>query len=1035
MSERRLPKRPRPHVLEALSRHHVERVLPAEWICTPVSTDYGLDMRVEIVEDEQVTGPEFSMQLRATDRPNISDDNVIHRCKVSTAQYFLRRPEPVMYVLYDAQGQVAYWLWMQPYLRELNENCPGWRDQKSVQVRIPCENRLTPRSIPAIADHVRTWWVRMIPADGENLRDKELIYLDQLLVKFRYWCDHYTPLAGMAEVRAAVKDGPRLDLPMPFVPTGFEKLVEHGHGERTEVRQERVDDLRIAVAAQQRIILLGNSGSGKTTTLWRLAYDYANAALADAHAALPLLVPLAGYTDDEPFDAYLARHLGPLAPYLETYRALGRLILLLDGLDEMPQDGNAERVGRIQDVLGRYTDEALVITCRTLDNVSRLRGLQKVAVLPLDEMRVRTFLHKYLDKTAGERLFWIIAGGQKVRTLWEVWRQASGSWGAFWDGDKMPEDVYSRTTEAQRKLWARLRKEPPPLLAIGRNPYLLLMLAKVYTNTRGDLPANRAQLLATFVDTLLERERKRHPERWIKAEWQKNALAALAYAMQVEPGRATSVERSWAVTHLCGTMPNCDPERLLYLATSATLLDADNGVVRFYHPLLQEYFAARELRRRVTAGESLDCYWPPDSWWKASGLEETVILLAGMEPDASKLLEGLAHVNPALAARCLVEGSAWASEATRRDITATLMATMIDGRQPPIARTQAGDALARIGDNRPGVGVCSSGLPDILWCYVPSGPPATCRAESDEAPQHYHKSMIEGYFISRYLITNAQFNAFVKAGGYQERRYWAEAVRAGIWHEGKIKIPYEDRHREGAYDYGEPFNLPNHPVVGVTWYEAVAFCRWLQEQLQIGACGLQVCRGGETEIQRLEGGILTVRLPSEVEWERAVQGTDRHRYPWGEKPDPDKANCQETGIGSTSTVGCFPGGASLYGVDDLIGNVWEWTHSLWKGSSARPKPRTGHLWGGARTLVLGLQRCVANAQVSIASLVRYLCGTRDGHVDLQTDGPRVLCGGAFLCEARFVRCAVRGWAGPSASSMSLGFRVLASSACVSEDTR
>ena len=71
-------------------------------------------------------------------------------------------------------------------------------------------------------------------------------------------------------------------------------------------------------------------------TLWRLTYDYANAAREDGRAPLPVFVRLGSYTDTGPFDAYLARYLGPLASYLDTCRASGRLILLLGGLNEMP---------------------------------------------------------------------------------------------------------------------------------------------------------------------------------------------------------------------------------------------------------------------------------------------------------------------------------------------------------------------------------------------------------------------------------------------------------------------------------------------------------------------------------------------------------------------------------------------------------------------------------------------------------------------------------------------------------------------------
>jgi formylglycine-generating enzyme required for sulfatase activity len=118
--------------------------------------------------------------------------------------------------------------------------------------------------------------------------------------------------------------------------------------------------------------------------------------------------------------------------------------------------------------------------------------------------------------------------------------------------------------------------------------------------------------------------------------------------------------------------------------------------------------------------------------------------------------------------------------------------------------------------------------------------------------------------------------------------------------------------------------LPNHPVVGVTWYEALAYCRWLTEQLQIW-------EGTPKPLAALlRAGVgWTVRLPTEAEWEKAARGMDGRISPWGNMPDSNRANYDNTGIGGTSAVGCFSGGASPYGVLDLSGNVWEWTQSLW----------------------------------------------------------------------------------------------------------
>ncbi len=752
---------------------------------------------------------------------------------------------------------------------------------------------------------------------SENIRYKELAYLDGLLKRYRHWEDHYTPLAGIAEVRAAVEDGPRLDLPMPFIPREFEKLVEHGYGPRIEIRREPVDDLRAAVREHQRVILLGAPGSGKTTTLWRMVHDYATAARGDAQMPLPVFVPLSGYTDDEPFEVYLGRHLGPLAPYVDTYRASGRLILLLDGLNEMPQAGYAERVRRIQEALDRCADrnEIAVVTCRPLDYVVKLKRLQKVEVAPLDMERIRAFLCNYLGDATGERLFWCMAG-DKVRELWETWWRDGGTWEAFWTTDEMPDSPgwkYSR-----KRRWQRLREELPPLLAMGRTPYLLLMTAQVYAGAGGRLPRNRAQMFRAFVDTLLGREKERHPQGWIDIKHQKEALSALAYALQAERGRGTTVEREWAAEQLCRAVPRCDPERILYLMTSATLLDADEVTVRFYHQLLQEYFAAREMGKRVEAGESLTRYWSPDRWWEPSGWEETTILMTGMAEDATRFLERLIQVNPVVAARCLIEGNPEADDRVEQSIASVLIEAMTGSTAPAEARTHTGRALAKLGDPRPGVGLRDDGLPDIVWCKVPAGPFTMGSTDKDEQawewekPQHTY-AVEQPYAISRYPVTNAQYAAFVQAGGYAESRYWTKAGWA--W-----------REREGITDpekYGTPYDLSNHPVVGVSWYETVAFCRWLTEELRQ--------KGALTESQE-------IALPTEPQWEKAARSDNGRIYPWGSEPDPEKANYDDTGIGTTSAVGCFSGGASPYGVEDLSGNVWEWCRTKWEGNYERYQP-------------------------------------------------------------------------------------------------
>ena len=111
-------------------------------------------------------------------------------------------------------------------------------------------------------------------------------------------------------------------------------------------------------------------------------------------------------------------------------------------------------------------------------------------------------------------------------------------------------------------------------------------------------------------------------------------------------------------------------------------------------------------------------------------------------------------------------------------------------------------------------------------------------AYDDEKPQQ--KLNLPAYRISKYLITNAQYDAFVRDGGYTAKRWRACWTAAGLKWKGDRTEPEK---------YGGVFDLPNHPVVGVTWYEALAFCGWLSEKL------------GHP-----------VALPTEAQWEKAARG-------------------------------------------------------------------------------------------------------------------------------------------------------------------
>ena len=185
-------------------------------------------------------------------------------------------------------------------------------------------------------------------------------------------------------------------------------------------------------------------------------------------------------------------------------------------------------------------------------------------------------------------------------------------------------------------------------------------------------------------------------------------------------------------------------------------------------------------------------------------------------------------------------------------------------------------------------------IPELL--KVPSGPflmgssAADKHADDDEKPQH--TLTLPDFWIGKTPVTNAQFRPFVEGDGYRNPTYWTTA--GWQWRESEKLV--KPRHWDDAR-----WNGADYPVVRVSWFEAVSYCRWLSVQT-----------GHE------------FRLPSEAEWEKAARGTDGRIWPWGNTWEMNRANSSEAGVGKTTPVGQYPNGASPYGALDMAGNVWEW---------------------------------------------------------------------------------------------------------------
>jgi iron(II)-dependent oxidoreductase len=197
---------------------------------------------------------------------------------------------------------------------------------------------------------------------------------------------------------------------------------------------------------------------------------------------------------------------------------------------------------------------------------------------------------------------------------------------------------------------------------------------------------------------------------------------------------------------------------------------------------------------------------------------------------------------------------------------------------------------------------------DEVMAIVPQGPVAVRSRSYDNLEEGAHLRAerlinVEGFFLDRYAVSNREFLEFVEDGGYDQMSLWDEAIWPAVlgfvdqsgqpgpryWDSGTFRAGHED-----------------HPVVGISWYEACAYARWAGKRLA-------------TDPEWVKAGT----WPVIADGAKPVQ----RRFPWGESMDRKRVNVWGSGYGRTIPVHALPAGGSVNGVHQLIGNVWEWTSS------------------------------------------------------------------------------------------------------------
>jgi hypothetical protein len=728
-----------------------------------------------------------------------------------------------------------------------------------------------------------------------------------------------------------------------------------------------------ASGMQPRVILLGDPGSGKSTAL-----RYTTILLAQALRGLrpldltgwraprlPLLAPLgtlakhfaAGGDDTAALRVLIAETLegGGARPRAGLAALLPRLwseaILMLDGLDELsgaPGSGNTpsprERAAVAIRALAReLPDTPIVVTSRVLP----YRAPAGEAWRLPDGERWR------------EREVRPFAFGQ-VRHFVSRWYEASLT---------TPEAAPARAAALIAELEANpalrqaiapaglgAEREPPA------SPLLLTMLTILHYNRDGrPLPPERDELYEKLVDLLLHRWEPRRSDPVYEREDLLRRLNIAGLKGSTEPLRRVLHEIAFKAHEsaqrggdgrgvidgdtLTGRLGRyfretleCSPAEvdekvaifLDVLRDDAGLLSrlGDNTYV-FPHLTFQEYLAGCYLADRESPADAAYERWrgaDADRW------REALLLMSGrLRQTNSAAREGVRWLKRLARERFPLGDELRPKEAAQRQRDALLAAdcyevlgrrTRIDREQweeveallqasfvaaLPAARDQAtyllprernrlGLALAQLGDPRPGVCTLPAGLDDPYWAApIPAG---TYPIADGQA-----RVRLNAFRVARYPVTVWQYRQFVDAGGYQDEQWWTpegKQRRKQLW----------PPHRWGNPDW----TADNQPVVGVSWYEAMAFCTWLNA------------------LTTLPAG-WRIRLPSEAEWEVAAtwDAAARATRAWAPPEGELWQNVAEAEIGRTSVVGLFPQGASPCGALDMAGNVWEWCSSSYEG--------------------------------------------------------------------------------------------------------
>ncbi len=686
------------------------------------------------------------------------------------------------------------------------------------------------------------------------------------LEKLRRYCQAL-PLAALGGEVGADEE---LTLDRVYIDLDTQTQIEKAQSPKTSSKtrgmpeEETIKRLSALDAFMQstRLALLGDPGSGKSTFVKKIVAWQAAACLGESkpppgclHTWLPVfltlrdLVPrlsrlnLSSLSEERQREALVAtvrdhllndlvrRECEVFGENLREYLHNGQCFLVLDGLDEVPHEYRPSIRSAVAALLGAYRLQRIILTCRRRSYVGEavLPGFDAHTLAPFNE--------------------------EKIKNFSQAWYRAQKELGHV--------DALQAEAKAGNLAGAALAED---LRELSENPMMLTTMAIIHQGET-ELPQERVRLYGLAVDVLLRRWQKGKVgdgDFVISADLMKflkddrklrEAMDHLAYEAHrigrkekqvADLTRGGAIELLEAPEYLAN--PTLASEFLDYVDQRAGLLVGLGGEpprkpvsYSFPHRSFQEYLAGCHIAGQREAGRQFFALTEEGDYWaraaqlgaedllfngggkgKHNALDLAYYLCLDSMPETIKIMRA-----------CLWSaniGALVGREEISRDtespnggisylkrLEPRLLALLNSELTPP-ERAEAGVALARLGDPRDTV----LRVEHMEFCFVPKGqfymgsPPNDDMAYDDEKTDDLVRQMDHDLWISRFPITNGQFQAFVEAGGYEDPSFWIEAKIAKVWRNSTVQGRLDNVPRARPHDHGIPFNLQNHPVVGVT---------------------------------------------------------------------------------------------------------------------------------------------------------------------------------------------------------------------------